>query len=164
MSAQPQLPPRPQPDEKRYSVPPPSAAALDGGLLGLLLLDAILLAGIGLVLTPFYVDAVPVPVGAILVVLVLPWLVLRAVEIDPRPSVAGAPLWAWLIVTLVLGLWGPGGDAILPMAPTTAWTSLVLVGGGLLAGVVALRWRAARGPGPSAPVSSRSRAQDGGTR
>jgi hypothetical protein len=122
-----------------------SPAAVEGGLLGLLLLDAILLAGMGLVLTPFHIGAVLVPVGAILVVLVLPWLVLRAADIDPRPSVAGAPLWVWLLVTLVLGLWGPGGDAMLPMDPATFWTSLVLVGGGLLAGVVALRLRAARG-------------------
>ena len=132
--------------EKGRSVAPPSDAALEGGLLGLLLLDAILLAGIGLVLTPYYVGAALVPVGAVLVVLVLPWLVSRAAEIDPRPSVAGAPLWVWLLVTLVLGLWGPGGDAILPMAPTTVWTSLVLVGGGLLAGVVTLRLRAVRDP------------------
>ena len=126
------------------AVAPPSDAALEGGLLGLLLLDAILLAGLGLAFTPFYVGSTPVPIGALLVVLVLPWLVLRAAEIDPRPSVAAAPLSTWLLVTLVLGLWGPGGDAILPMAPTTVWTSLVLVGGGLLAGVVALRLRAAR--------------------
>jgi hypothetical protein len=146
MSAQPQPQSQPQQYEKRRSIPPPSDAALEGGLLGLLLLDAILLAGIGLVLTPYYVNAVLVPVGAVLVVLVLPWLVSRAAEVDPRPSVAAAPLWVWLLSTLVLGLWGPGGDAILPMAPTTAWTSLVLVGGGLLAGVVTLRLRAVRDP------------------
>jgi hypothetical protein len=144
MSAQPL--PQPQQHEKRRSIPPPSDAALEGGLLGLLLLDAILLAGIGLVLTPYYVNAALVPVGAVLVVLVLPWLVSRAAEVDPRPSVAAAPLWVWLLTTLLVGLWGPGGDAILPMAPTTAWTSLVLVGGGLLAGVVTLRLRAVREP------------------
>jgi hypothetical protein len=138
--------PQPQPFQKGRTIAPPSDAALEGGLLGLLLLDAILLAGIGLVLTPYYVGGLLVPVGAVLVVLVLPWLVSRAAEVDPRPSVAAAPLWVWLLVTLLLGLWGPGGDAILPMAPTTVWTSLVLVGGGLLAGVVTLRLRAVRGP------------------
>ncbi|WP_214407211.1 hypothetical protein [Pseudonocardia lacus] len=153
---------------KGRGIPTPSAAALEGGLLGLLLLDAILLAGLGLVFTPFHVDAVPVPVGAFLVVVVLPWLVLRAADIDPRPSVAGAPLWAWLLTTVVLGLWGPGGDAILPMGTTTVWMSLVLVGGGLLAGVVALRRHAARPVAPPPPPGSgpalSKAGQDGGTR
>ena len=134
-------------------LPVPPAAAAEGGLLGLLLLDAILLAGLGLALTPYHVGAAPVPVGALLVVAVLPWLVRRAADVDPRPGVAGAPMWTWLLVTLALGLWGPGGDAMLPMAPDTAWTSLVLVGGGLLAGLLGLRLRR---PGPAG--------QDGGTR
>jgi hypothetical protein len=132
---------------------------MEGGLLGLLLLDAIMLGAMGLVLTPYHFGAAPVPVGAVLVVLVLPWLVLRAADIDPRPGVAASPLWAWLLTTLVLGLWGPGGDAMLPMPPGPAWTSLVLVGGGLLAGVVALRLHAAREPVPAAKAG-----QDGGTR
>lgn len=149
---------------ERRHVPVPSAAALEGGLLGLLLLDAILLAGLGLVFTPYYVQAVPVPIGALLVVLVLPWLVQRAADIDPRPSVGGAPLWAWLLTTLLLGLWGPGGDAVLPMGLTTAWTSLVLVGGGLLAGLVALRRHGAR-PAPAPDPARLSKpGQDGGTR
>jgi hypothetical protein len=42
---------------------------------------------------------------------------------------------------------------MLPMAADTGWASLVLLGGGLLAGVVALRLRTARAWG-----------QDGGTR
>jgi hypothetical protein len=105
------------------------------GLLGLLVVDALLLGGIGLVLTPMYVGAVPAPVGAALSIVVLPWLVLRAGELDPRPGVAGAPVLAWLLVVGVLGLGGPGGDVLLP----ATWQSMVLVFGGLFAGLLALR-------------------------
>jgi hypothetical protein len=105
------------------------------GLLGLLVVDGLLLGGIGLVLTPMYVGAVPAPVGAVLSILVLPWLVLRAGELDPRPGVAGAPVVAWLLVVGVLGLGGPGGDVLLP----ATWQSLLLVFGGLFAGLLALR-------------------------
>jgi hypothetical protein len=68
-------------------------------------------------------------------VLLLPWLVLRAGELDPRPGVAGAPLVAWVLAVGVLGFGGPGGDVLLP----TTWQSLLLVAGGLGAGLWALR-------------------------
>jgi hypothetical protein len=128
--------------------PPPQPPAADGTLLGLLLLDAILLGAFGLAFTPLYVGAVPLPLGALLVVLVLPWLVLSAARIDRRGSVAASPLWAWLLTVLLLGLWGPGGDALLPMAPGTVWTSALLIFGGVAAGMWALaRSRRAHDPG-----------------
>jgi hypothetical protein len=105
------------------------------GLLALLAVDGLLLGAIGLVLTPMYVGAVPTPVGAVLSILLLPWLVLRAGEVDPRPGPAGAPVLAWLLAVGVLGLGGPGGDVLLP----ATWQSLLLGVGGLLAGLVALR-------------------------
>lgn len=109
----------------------------DDGVTALILLvvDGGLLGAFGLAFTPLYWGSVPVPVGALVSILVLPWLVRRAGEIDPGPSMAGAPLWAWLIVVLVLGLAGPGGDTMLP----ATWQSLVLVAGGLVAGLWALR-------------------------
>ncbi len=114
-------------------------------MLGLLLLDALLLGAFGLVFTPLHVGAVPVPLGALLVIVILPWLVLRAADIDPRPGVAAAPMWVWLLTVLVLGLWGPGGDAMLPLAPSTLWTTVLLLGGGMIAGSVALGLRRVRG-------------------
>ena len=105
------------------------------GLFGLLVVDGLLIGGIGLVLTPMYAGTVPAPVGAVLSILVLPWLVLRAGELDPRPGVAGAPLLAWVLAVGVLGVTGPGGDVILP----ATWQSLLLVFGGLFAGLLALR-------------------------
>lgn len=108
---------------------------LDTPLLGLLTFDAALLGAFGLVFTPLYVGAVPVPMGALLSALILPWLVLRAGEVEPHPGVAGTPVLTWLLVVGVLGLTGPGGDVLLP--PT--WQSLVLVVGGLGSGLLALR-------------------------
>ncbi|MDT7580603.1 MAG: hypothetical protein QOK35_1867 [Pseudonocardiales bacterium] len=121
-------PPAPRPPVPRLPVRSP-------GLFGLLVLDGLLLGAIGLVLTPMYVGSVPAPVGAVLSILVLPWLVLRAGEIDPRPGVAGAPLLTWLLAVGGLGIGGPGGDVILP----ATWQSALLAFGGLFAGLLALR-------------------------
>lgn len=105
------------------------------GLLALLVVDGLLLGAIGLALTPMYAGAVPTPVGALLSIGLVPWLVLRAGELDARPAVAGAPLLAWLLAVGVLGVGGPGGDVLLP----ATWQSALLVFGGLFAGLWALR-------------------------
>jgi hypothetical protein len=105
------------------------------GLFALLVVDGLLLGAIGLVLTPMYAGAVPTPVGALMSIVIVPWLVLRAGELDSRPAVAGAPLLAWLLAVGVLGVGGPGGDVLLP----ATWQSALLVFGGLFAGLLALR-------------------------
>jgi hypothetical protein len=105
------------------------------GLFALLVVDGLLLGAIGLVLTPMYAGAVPTPVGALMSIAIVPWLVLRAGELDSRPAVAGAPLLAWLLAVGVLGVGGPGGDVLLP----ATWQSALLVFGGLFAGLLALR-------------------------
>lgn len=111
----------------------------DGALLALLVLDGVLLGGFGLAFTSLYSGGVPVPMGVVLSILILPWLVLRAGEIAPRPGIAAAPLTAWALTVLLLGLAGPGGDVMLPIGIDTWWKSLLLVGGGLAAGLLALR-------------------------
>jgi hypothetical protein len=113
----------------------PDPGVRSPGLFALLVVDGLLLGAIGLVLTPMYAGSVPTPVGAVLSIAVLPWLVLRAGELDPRPGVAGAPVIAWLLAVGVLGVGGPGGDVLLP----ATWQSLLLVFGGLFAGLLALR-------------------------
>ena len=80
-------------------------------MLALLIVDGVLTGAVGLAFTPLYLGAVPAPLGVLLSVLVLPWLVLRAGEIDRR--FAGAPIFAWFVTVAVLGLAGPGGDALL---------------------------------------------------
>ena len=75
----------------------------------------------------------PAPLGAVLSIAVLPWLVRRAGVIDRR--FAGAPIFAWFATVGVLGLAGPGGDVLL----TGTWQSLLLVVGGVGAGLFALR-------------------------
>ncbi|WP_296371400.1 hypothetical protein [Pseudonocardia sp.] len=108
-------------------------------IVGLLTFDGLLLGAFGLAFTPLFIGPVPVPIGALLSILILPWLVLRAGEIDPRPGPAATPLIAWFLAVVVLGFAGPGGDVLLPTQPGTFWTSFVLVFGGLGAGLYALR-------------------------
>jgi hypothetical protein len=121
--------------------PEPGRARLPGGMvLALLVLDGVLLGAFGLMFTPLYANGIPVPMGAVLSLLVLPWLVTRAGEIDPRPALAGAPLTAWVLTVAVLVLFGPGGDEML----IVDWPALVLVAA-LLAGLWALRGVIERG-------------------
>jgi hypothetical protein len=114
---------------------PPPPLLPDGALLVLLVLNGLLLGGFGLMFTPLYTNGIPVPMGAVLSILLLPWLVRQAGEIDARPAVAGAPLTAWVMAVGVLGLLGPGGDALL----LPSWQSLLLLAGGIGAGLWALR-------------------------
>jgi hypothetical protein len=107
----------------------------DGALFVLLVVDGLLLGAFGLMFTPLYTNGIPVPMGIVLSVMVLPWLVRRAGEIDGRPAAAGAPLTAWVVAVGVLGLLGPGGDAML----AANWQSLVLLVGGIGSGLWALR-------------------------
>lgn len=106
----------------------------DRGLLALLVLDAVLLAAAGLAFTPLYIGGVPAPLGALVSILLLPWLVRRAGELDDRRGFAAAPLSAWAITIGVLGLAGPGGDMLLPVT----WPTLLLLFGGFAAGLWAL--------------------------
>lgn len=107
----------------------------DGPLLALLVLNGALLGAAGLAFTPLYLDGLPAPLGALASIAVLPWLVGRAGEIDPRTGWAAAPLTAWGITVGVLGVAGPGGDVLLPVT----WQSLLLLFGGLGAGLWRLR-------------------------
>jgi hypothetical protein len=135
-------------------------------LLVLLVVDGLLLGAFGLMFTPLYTNGIPVPMGIVLSVLVLPWLVRQAGEIDARPAVAGAPLIAWVVAVGVLGLFGPGGDAML----LANWQSLLLAVGGIGAGLWGLRAvmereyseRAGSGTVPEGPASRRSAAEANG--
>lgn len=75
------------------------------------------------------------PVAALAAAVTTPLLVWAAARVAPRPGAATAPLVAWLLTVLVLGVAGPGGDRVLP----PDWRTLLLmaaatVPGGLVAG------------------------------
>lgn len=103
--------------------------------LGLLQLNALLLAAFGVAFTPMFVGGVPVPMGVLFTALVLPWLVLRTGELDPRPGIAAAPVALWFAGVAALAVAGPGGDVMVPMW----WQSGLLLVAGLGSGLWA--WR-----------------------
>jgi hypothetical protein len=103
--------------------------------LTLLALDGVLLGAFGVAFTPIFTGGVPVPMGVVFTLLILPWLVLRAGELDGRPGVAAAPLVAWFATVAALAVVSPGGDVMVPLW----WQSAVLVIGGTGAGLWALR-------------------------
>ena len=103
--------------------------------LAAVLLASAVLALFELLIQPLYIGPVPVPLGTVLVLVTLPYLVLGAADVSTVPAVQGAPAAVWLVVVLVAGYAGPGGDVLLP--PT--WQTLVLLVAGLLAGLVPLR-------------------------
>jgi hypothetical protein len=103
--------------------------------LGLLTLNGALLGAFGVGFTPIFVGGVPVPMGVLFTVLILPWLVLRAGELDARPGVAALPAVAWFLVVAVLAVVSPGGDVMVPLW----WQSGALLVGGVVAALWALR-------------------------
>lgn len=117
------------------NVSPRLDALADGLVLGVLILDGALLGAFGLLFNPLYTGSVPVPMGTLLSILILPWLIMRAAEINPRRGAAAAPFVAWGVSVAVLGLFGPGGDVLLPVT----WQSVLLCAGGLGAGCYGLR-------------------------
>ncbi|MHA6796581.1 hypothetical protein ACVGVM_24170 [Pseudonocardia bannensis] len=111
-------------------------------VLALLSLDSAMLAALALMLQPSYIGWVPVPIGTVLVLLTMPWLVRRAAEQEASSGVAGAPVLVWIGVVGVLGFGGPGGDVLLP----ATWQSLLLIVSGLGSGLWTLRQVLHSGP------------------
>ncbi|WP_226362979.1 hypothetical protein [Pseudonocardia sp. ICBG1142] len=103
-----------------------------------LLVISVLLVAFELMFQMLYIGPVPVPVplGTLIVVVSLPWLIhTTATEILPSPAGAAAPLVVWFAAVLVLGFFGPGGDLLLPVN----WESLLLLVAGAVTGVVSFR-------------------------
>jgi len=122
-------------------------------LLGVLVMDAVMLAVIELFYLPLRLGpgqgGVMLPLSVLLAAVSTPLLVRAAGRLAaPRLAVAGAPLGAWVLTVLAFGVAGPGGDVMLP---ADARSLLLLAAGVLPAGVVL--GRTAVG-GPASPVAA----------
>ncbi|HEX4247080.1 MAG TPA: hypothetical protein VH008_04380 [Pseudonocardia sp.] len=96
-------------------------------VVGLLTVDAALLAMLELMFLTLAVGVVPVPVSALVALVSTPWFVRRAGELGGSWS-ASLPLIAWALTVGVLGLAGPGGDVLL----LSDWSTLALIVAGLV--------------------------------
>jgi hypothetical protein len=76
----------------------------------------------------------PFPIAIVVAVLTTPLLVLWASDLQRGLLVSSSPLLVWLTALVVLGLFGPGGDVMLP----NDWRSLALLAGGALPGALAV--------------------------
>jgi hypothetical protein len=118
--------------------------------LGWLLVCSLVLAMVELLYLPLRFDGVvlpmlggfPFPITALLAAVTMPMLVSRAGKLSRRLSVAGSPLWLWLLCIVVSGFPGPGGDIVL----VPDWRALLLLGAGALSGAVALGGVISRAP------------------
>ncbi|MFI9816951.1 hypothetical protein [Saccharothrix variisporea] len=110
--------------------------------VGALVVQAFVLAVLELFFLPLRLDGTllpriadyPFPVAVIVAIITTPLLVLGAATYASRPLTAAAPLLVWLGTLLVLGLFGPGGDAML----LNDWRTLLLFAGGMLPSAVAV--------------------------
>lgn len=114
----------------------------DRVLLGLLMLDAVVLAVVELLFLPLSFDGYvlpnlggfPFPLMPIVAAVTTPWLVATAGLLAPRLAVAAAPLLAWIVTIAWFGMFGPGGDLLL----VADWRSLLLFAGGALPSAIIL--------------------------
>jgi hypothetical protein len=114
----------------------------DRALLGVLMLDAVVLAVVELLFLPLAFDGyllpnvggVPFPLMAVVAAVTTPWLVATAGTLAPRLAVASAPLLAWIVAIAWFGMFGPGGDLLL----IADWRSLLLFAGGALPSAIVL--------------------------
>jgi hypothetical protein len=114
----------------------------DRALLGVLMLDAVVLAVVELLFLPLAFDGyllpnvagVPFPLMAVVAAVTTPWLVATAGTLAPRLAVASAPLLAWVVAIAWFGMFGPGGDLLL----IADWRSLLLFAGGALPSAIVL--------------------------
>ena len=112
-------------------------------MLPMLLVEALVLAVLELFYLPLRFDGTllpqvgadwPFPIAVLVAILTTPLLVLWASDLQRGLLISSSPLLVWLLALIVLGLFGPGGDVMLP----NDWRSLALLAGGALPGAVAV--------------------------
>jgi hypothetical protein len=107
-----------------------------------LLVETVVLAVLELFFLPLRFDGEllpkfhdwPFPITILVAVVTTPLLVMAASRFSNTMMGAGSPLFVWLTTLVVLGLFGPGGDMLLP----NDWRSLMLLAGGALPGAIAV--------------------------
>ena len=111
-------------------------------LFGLLVFDAVVLALLEQFFLPLRFDGTtlpefagdfPFPITVLLAVVTTPLLVTTTAKLV-RPGLSWIPLLVWVVVLLVVGVAGPGGDVVL----IEDWRTLLLLGGGALPGAMML--------------------------
>jgi len=100
-------------------------------------------------LIPFRIGGHLVPIAVLVAVLTtagIPQILFRM----RVPTVGAAlPLAAWLVVIAAMSWTRPEGDVILPGGGGSGATSYAVMGGGALAGLLSLGWRALRSSTPA---------------
>ncbi|QGK68859.1 hypothetical protein GIY23_04255 [Allosaccharopolyspora coralli] len=109
-------------------------------LLGVLIVDAALLAVVEVMFLPLYWGAVPFPITAAVAAVTTPFLVVAAGKLGFGARGASAPLVAWFLTVFVVGVLGPGGDIVL----LSDWRTLLLLAGGTVPSAVLLGLLTAR--------------------
>jgi len=112
-------------------------------VLPMLLVEALVLAVLELFYLPLRFDGTllpqvgadwPFPIAVVVAILTTPLLVVWASDLQRGLLVSSSPLLVWLLALIILGLFGPGGDVMLP----NDWRSLALLAGGALPGAIAV--------------------------
>lgn len=110
----------------------------DRVLLGLLILDGLIVGVLSVGFVYLRIGGTAVPIAAVLAGLLNCLLLWLAAKYTDGPLRYG-PLVAWLVVLVVAGMGGPGGDVMLTLqGSTTLATSLLVIIG--LGAPVALSW------------------------
>lgn len=133
--------PRPAPRTPARPERTRPAGAADWVVFAVLVVDAILLAVLELLYLPLRLDgrvlpelgSAPLPLSVLVAIVTTPLLVAAAMHVAGK-RLAAVLLVCWLLVLMVVGLAGPGGDLIL----IDDWRALLLLAGGALPGMLVL--------------------------
>ena len=106
-----------------------------GAQLTVLVVLTVLLAMLELMFQFAYIGPVPLPMGTLVILLTMPWLVRETAAALPTSVGAALVPVVWFVVTAVFGAFGPGGDSLL----VPAWQTLLLLATGVLVGLVCFR-------------------------
>ncbi|GAB3553708.1 fatty acid desaturase [Actinopolyspora lacussalsi] len=99
------------------------------GLIALLALDALLLAILELFFLPSYLGPVQFPITAAVAAVTNPLLVAVTAKSTPNGAACWVPVLVWFLTVFVLGVFGPGGDVLLPAQD---WRTYLLIAAGVL--------------------------------